>query len=150
MGEGAGGRGLRYHEPMSETYSEIVLDHAQNPRNQGILEDANARGYNMNPVCGDVLALTMRIEGDRIAEVRVQTEGCTASVATSSILSEMVTGLTLDEAAGLTHEDIADAVVACPRASCTAPRSSSRRCVVLSRAIKRHRPETASPEDNVK
>ena len=99
---------------MSETYSDIVLDHAEHPRNQGILEDANARGYNMNPVCGDVLALTMRIEGGRIAEARAQTEGCTASVATSSILSVMVTGLTLDEAAALTHEDIADAVGGLP------------------------------------
>jgi len=108
------GQGLRYHYRMSETYSDIVLDHAQNPRNQGILEDANARGYNMNPVCGDVLALTMRIEGDRIVEARAQTEGCTASVATSSILSEMVTGLTLDEAAALMHEDIADAVGGLP------------------------------------
>lgn len=99
---------------MSESYSEIVLDHAQHPRNQGILEDANARGYNMNPVCGDVLALTLRIEGDRIAEARFQTEGCTASVATSSILTEIVTGMTLDEAAALTHEDIADAVGGLP------------------------------------
>jgi nitrogen fixation NifU-like protein len=99
---------------MSEQYSDIVLDHAQNPRNQGTLEDANARGYNMNPVCGDVLALTLRIEGDRIAAARFQTEGCTASVATSSILTEMVTGLTLDEAGELTHEDIADAVGGLP------------------------------------
>src|SRR5688572_9659921 len=112
--EGVWGRGLRYHVVMSESYSDIVLDHAEHPRNQGILEDANARGYNMNPVCGDVLALTMRIDGDRIAEARVQTEGCTASVATSSILSEMVTGMTLDEAVALTHEDIADAVGVLP------------------------------------
>jgi nitrogen fixation NifU-like protein len=99
---------------VSETYSDIVLDHAQHPRNQGILEDANARGYNMNPVCGDVLALTLRIEGDHIAEARFQTEGCTASVATSSILTEIVTGMSLDEAAQLTHEDIADAVGGLP------------------------------------
>ncbi len=56
----------------------------------------------MNPVCGDTLALTLRIEDERIAEARFQTEGCTASVATSSILTEMVTGLTLDEALALT------------------------------------------------
>ena len=99
---------------MSETYSDIVLDHAQHPRNQGILEDANARGYNMNPVCGDVLALTLRIEDDHIAEARFQTEGCTASVATSSILTEIVTGMSLDDAARLTHEDIADAVGGLP------------------------------------
>jgi nitrogen fixation NifU-like protein len=99
---------------VSESYSEIVLDHAQNPRNQGILEDANARGYNMNPVCGDVLSLMLRIEGDRIAEARFMTEGCTASVATSSLITEMVTGLTLDEAMALTHEDVADAIGGLP------------------------------------
>jgi nitrogen fixation NifU-like protein len=99
---------------VSETYSDIVLDHAQNPRNEGTLEDANARGYNMNPVCGDVLALTLRIEDGRIARARFQTEGCTASVATSSILTEIVTGMSLEEAAELTHEDIADAVGGLP------------------------------------
>ena len=99
---------------MSESYSEIVLEHAKNPRNQGNLEDANARGYNMNPVCGDVLSLMLRIEDGRIAEARFMTEGCTASVATSSIITEMVTGLTLDEARDLTHEDVAEAAGGLP------------------------------------
>ena len=91
---------------MSESYSEIVLDHAKNPRNRGVLQDANARGYNMNPVCGDTLVLMLRVENGRIAEARFQTEGCTASVATSSIITEMVTGLTLDEASDLTYDDV--------------------------------------------
>jgi SUF system NifU family Fe-S assembly protein len=99
---------------VSESYSDIVLDHAEHPRNRGVLEDANARGYNMNPVCGDTLALMLRIEDGRIAEARFQTEGCTASVATSSIITEMVTGLTLDEAMALTHEDVSDAVGGLP------------------------------------
>ena len=68
----------------------------------------------MNPVCGDVLSLMLRIEGDRIAEARFMTEGCTASVATSSLITEMVTGLTLDEAMELTHEDVADAIGGLP------------------------------------
>lgn len=99
---------------MSEHYSDIVLDHAEHPRNQGVLEDANARGYQMNPVCGDVLSLMLRIEDGRIAEARFMTEGCTASVATSSILTELVAGLTLEEAEELTHEDIDDAVGGLP------------------------------------
>ncbi len=107
---------------MSESYSEIVLDHAQHPRNRGILEDANARGYQMNPVCGDTLVLMLRIEDDRIAEARFQTEGCTASLATSSLITEMVTGKTLDEAAAITHEDVRKRSVDCPPASFTAPR----------------------------
>jgi nitrogen fixation NifU-like protein len=99
---------------MSESYSDIVLDHAQNPRNQGVLDDANARGYQMNPVCGDVLSLTLRVEDSRIAAARFQTEGCTASVATSSMLTEMITGLTLDDAEALTHDDISEAVGGLP------------------------------------
>jgi nitrogen fixation NifU-like protein len=99
---------------VSEQYSDIVLDHAEHPRNQGVLEDANARGYQMNPVCGDVLSLMLRIEDGRIDEARFMTEGCTASVATSSILTELVAGLTLEEADELTHEDIDDAVGGLP------------------------------------
>ena len=82
---------------MSETYSDIVLDHVQHPRNKGILENANARGVQMNPVCGDTLLLQLRIEDGRIQEARFQTEGCTASLATSSLLTELVTGMSLTE-----------------------------------------------------
>ena len=99
---------------MSESYSDIVLDHAQNPRNRGILEDANARGYQMNPVCGDTFVLMLRIADDRISDARFQTEGCTASLATSSIITEMVTGLTLEEALEITHEDVSSEVGGLP------------------------------------
>jgi nitrogen fixation NifU-like protein len=99
---------------MSESYSEIVLDHAENPRNAGVLEDANARGYQMNPVCGDTLALTLRIEDDVIADARYQVEGCTASIATGSILTELVKGMSVDDALALTHEDVSKAVGGLP------------------------------------
>jgi len=99
---------------VSEHYSDIVLDHAENPRNQGVLEEANARGYQLNPVCGDVLSLMLRIEDGRIAEARFMTEGCTASVAASSILTELIAGLTMQEADDLTHEDIDAAVGGLP------------------------------------
>jgi nitrogen fixation NifU-like protein len=99
---------------VSESYSETVLDHAENPRNQGVLADANARGYQMNPVCGDTLALTLRIDDGRITAARFQTEGCTASLATSSVITELVTGLSLDEALALTHEDVSEAVGGLP------------------------------------
>jgi nitrogen fixation NifU-like protein len=99
---------------VSESYSDIVLDHAKNPRNHGVLEDANARGYQMNPVCGDTLALMLRIEDGKIAAARFQTEGCTASLATSSLITEMVTGLTIDEALALTHEDVSEEIGGLP------------------------------------
>jgi SUF system NifU family Fe-S assembly protein len=98
---------------MSE-YSEIVLDHAEHPRNRGQLPDANARGYQMNPVCGDTLALTLRIEDGRIERAGFQTEGCLASIATSSMITEMVQGLSLDEALALTHEDVVAAAGGLP------------------------------------
>ncbi|HLF71398.1 MAG TPA: iron-sulfur cluster assembly scaffold protein [Dehalococcoidia bacterium] len=99
---------------MSESYSEIVMDHFENPRNKGILENSNARGFQMNPVCGDTLVLMLRIEDRRIAEAMFETEGCAASVATSSIITELVTGKTLEEASELTHEDIEEAVGGLP------------------------------------
>ena len=96
------------------SYSEIVLDHARNPRNAGVLANADARGLLMNPVCGDTLVLMLRIDGGLIVDVRFQTSGCTAAVAASSILTEMVKGLTLAEADELSHEDISEAVGGLP------------------------------------
>ena len=98
---------------MSE-YSEIVLDHAAKPRNVGVLENANARGYQMNPVCGDTLVLTLRIDDGRIMAAKFQTEGCTASIAASSLLTEIVKGITVDAARQLTHEDISEAIGGLP------------------------------------
>ncbi len=95
-------------------YSEIVLEHAKNPQNAGVLENANARGYQMNPVCGDTLVLMLRIEDDHVADARFQTEGCTASIATSDIITEMVKGLSLEEAQAITHDDVAEAVGGLP------------------------------------
>ncbi len=99
---------------MSESYSDIVLDHAQNPRNRGVLEGANARAYQMNPVCGDTMVLMLRIDDGRVTAAGFQTEGCAASVAASSILTELIAGMTLAEAAALTHEDIEEAVGGLP------------------------------------
>ncbi len=95
-------------------YSEIVLEHAKNPQNAGVLENANARGYQMNPVCGDTLVLMLRIEDDLVADARFQTEGCTASIATSDIITEMVKGLSLEDAQAITHDDVAEAVGGLP------------------------------------
>jgi nitrogen fixation NifU-like protein len=97
-----------------ESYSDIVMEHAKNPRNVGILENPDARGVQMNPVCGDTLMLTLRIADGHITDSRIQSEGCAASVATSSILTELIEGLSLDEAMELSHEDVSDAVGGLP------------------------------------
>src|SRR3990167_10898633 len=98
----------------SEGYSETVLDHFERPRNHGELEDANAIGYMTNPVCGDTLLLMLRVEDGRIREARWQSDGCAASIAASSLLSELVRGTSLAEAQSLTREAIVEALGGLP------------------------------------
>ena len=98
----------------TEAYSEIVLDHFANPRNAGVLEDADGIGVRTNPVCGDMMRLMIRVDGERIAEARWQTVGCPAAIATSSIATELITGRTLDDVVSLTREQIADAAGGLP------------------------------------
>ncbi len=79
-------------------YSDLVRDHFENPRNAGELADADAVGYQTNPVCGDTMRLTLRINGGRVVEAHFQTSGCPAAIATSSVCTEMIRGQTLAEA----------------------------------------------------
>jgi nitrogen fixation NifU-like protein len=97
-----------------EAYNETVIDHFQNPRNAGVLDDANAVGVASNPVCGDTMRLMLRIEDDVIAAVRFQTSGCPAAIATSSFTTEMIAGKPIAEVEGLTREQIAEAIGGLP------------------------------------
>ncbi len=99
----------------NETYSDIVLDHFANPRNAGVLEDADGVGVRTNPVCGDTMQLMIRVAEERIVEPRWKTVGCPAAIATSSIATEMITGKPLDEVQGLTREQIAEAAGGLPK-----------------------------------
>lgn len=92
----------------SEGYSDIVMEHFERPRNNGPLDDANAVGYMTNPVCGDTLLLMLRIRDGRIEEARWQSDGCAGSIAASSMVSELVRGATLDEAASITRERVVE------------------------------------------
>ena len=98
----------------AEGYSDTVLDHFERPRNNGALEDANAIGYMTNPVCGDTLLLMLRVRDDRIEEARWQSDGCVASIAASSLLSELLGKRSLAEADGLTREAIVAALGGLP------------------------------------
>lgn len=98
-----------------EGYSATVLEHFANPRNAGVLDEADGVGVRTNPACGDTMRLMIRVAADRIAEARWQTVGCPAAIATSSIASELVTGQSLDEAATLTREQIAAAAGGLPK-----------------------------------
>ena len=95
-------------------YSDLVRDHFENPRNAGEIADADAMGYETNPVCGDTMRLTLRINGGRIVEARFQTSGCPAAIATSSVCTEMIRGLSMTEAEALTKEDYASALGGLP------------------------------------
>lgn len=91
-------------------YREYILDHYRNPRNYGRLEQPDAHAEDSNPLCGDQLAIDLKIEGDRVTEVRFQGRGCAISQAAASMLSEMIEGHTIDEVIGLGKDDVLDAL----------------------------------------
>jgi nitrogen fixation NifU-like protein len=89
-------------------YSQKVLDHYQNPRNVGKIEDADGTGIVGNPVCGDMMMITIKVRDDRIEDIKFKTFGCGAAIATTSMVTEMVKGKTLKEALQVTNQDVAD------------------------------------------
>ena len=96
-------------------YSAKVLEHLENPRHVGALTDATARGDAVNPVCGDLLHLYLKIEDDRIIRASYQVCGCPPSIAAGSVLTEMLTGLSVEAARRLTPQDITNALEHLPR-----------------------------------
>lgn len=95
-------------------YSEKVMDHFQNPRNMGELKDADAVGRVGNPVCGDVMNIYIKVKDDRIADISFKTMGCAAAIATSSMVTELAKGKTLEEAEKISRKDVADALEGLP------------------------------------
>ncbi|GAB4257282.1 MAG: Fe-S cluster assembly scaffold protein NifU [Thermoleophilia bacterium] len=89
-------------------YTEKVMDHFRNPRNMGVIEDADGVGEVGNPTCGDMMRITIKVKDDRLEDVKFQTLGCGAAVATSSIVTEMAKGKTLDEAEQITNRSVAE------------------------------------------
>jgi nitrogen fixation protein NifU and related proteins len=89
-------------------YNEKVVDHFSNPRNVGELENADAVGETGSFKCGDTMKLYLKVTDGVIEDVRFQTYGCGAAIASSSMLTEMVKGKTLDEALKITNQDVAD------------------------------------------
>ena len=98
-------------------YSERLLDHFQHPRNAGELPPPAVTVEVTNPVCWDILRLAARFEGERVAEVRYKTRGCTASIAAGSALTELLVGKTRAEAALVVAGDVEAAVGGLPNES---------------------------------
>ena len=95
-------------------YTELVIDHFQNPRNVGIMEDPDGAGKVGSPVCGDMIEFQIKVQDERIVDVRYRTFGCGAAIASSSMASEMVKGMALTEALQLSNEDVAAALGGLP------------------------------------
>lgn len=95
-------------------YSELVMEHFTNPRNVGVIEDADGVGKVGNPMCGDVMEMFIKVQDDHIKDVKFRTFGCGAAIATSSIATEMIKGKSLDEAVGLSNKAVADALGGLP------------------------------------
>lgn len=90
------------------------MDHFANPRNVGEIEDASGVGTEGNPVCGDLMTIYITVEDDVITDIKFKTFGCGAAIATSSMVTEMAIGKTLDEALKITRDDVADELEGLP------------------------------------
>ncbi len=96
-------------------YSEKVMDHFANPRNSGIIENASGEGTVGNPTCGDLMTIYIDVDdNDVIQDIKFETFGCGAAIATSSMITEIAKGMTVDEALEITRNDVADALDGLP------------------------------------
>ncbi|MBI5119082.1 Fe-S cluster assembly scaffold protein NifU [Candidatus Poribacteria bacterium] len=95
-------------------YSEKVMDHFSNPRNVGEIPDADGVGTVGNPVCGDVMKIFIKVEDNRLKDIKFKTFGCGAAIATSSMVTEMARGKTLDEALEISNKTVAEALDGLP------------------------------------
>lgn len=100
---------------MAPAYSEKVLEHFKNPRNVGELENPDGVGVEGNPVCGDLMEIHIRVEDDRITDVKFKTFGCGSAIATSSMVTELAKGKTLDEAMQINRQDVANELDGLPK-----------------------------------
>ncbi|MCD6188483.1 MAG: Fe-S cluster assembly scaffold protein NifU [Deltaproteobacteria bacterium] len=97
-------------------YTEKVMDHFSNPRNVGEVENANGIGEVGNASCGDIMRISLQVEDDVIQDVKFKTFGCGAAIATSSMVTELAIGKTIDEALILTNQAVAEALDGLPPA----------------------------------
>ena len=95
-------------------YSEKVMDHFRNPRNVGVIEDADGVGEVGNAKCGDIMKMYLKIEDDMIKDVKFETFGCGSAIASSSMATELIKGKPVADAMNLTNEAVAEALDGLP------------------------------------
>jgi len=95
-------------------YTDKVLDHFRNPRNMGEIPDADGVGTVGNPVCGDLMSIYIKVKNNRIEDIKFKTFGCGAAIATSSMITELAKGKTLDEAMKISRGDVASSLDGLP------------------------------------
>ncbi len=95
-------------------YSKKVMEHFTNPRNVGEIPDADGIGEQGNPVCGDAMKIFIKVQDDKIVDAKFQTFGCGASIAVSSMVTEMVKGKTIEEALKISKETVSSALDGLP------------------------------------
>jgi len=95
-------------------YTEKVMEHFRNPRNMGEIPDADGVGTVGNPVCGDLMTIYIKVKDNRIEDIKFKTFGCGAAIATSSMITELARGKTLEEAMKITRGDVADSLGGLP------------------------------------
>jgi len=105
---------MRKSEVKMSVYSEKVMDHFRNPRNVGEIENPDGVGKAGNPVCGDIMELYIKVEDEKIVDAKFKTFGCGAAIATSSMVTEMVKGKTIEEALKITNKAVAEALGGLP------------------------------------
>jgi len=95
-------------------YSQKVMEHFKNPRNMGEIPDADGVGTVGNPICGDMMKIFIKVKDNRLEDIKFKTFGCGAAIATSSMITELAKGKTIDEALKITRADVADALEGLP------------------------------------
>lgn len=95
-------------------YSEKVMEHFKNPRNMGEIKDADGVGSVGNPVCGDMMTIYIKVKDNHLEDIKFKTFGCGAAIATSSMMTELAKGKTLEEALKITRANVADALDGLP------------------------------------
>ena len=136
-------------------YTEQVMDHFMNPRNMGEMDDASGVGTVGNAKCGDIMRIYIKVENDVITDVKFKTFGCGAAIATSSKATEIVKGMTLEEAEKVTNKMVMEALGGLPpvKVHCSVLAEEALHAAIQDyreRLAKGEKPKTEEDDENIK